>query len=231
MTSWNHLPPPLKDWDSLSTQSFRITCSAAWDQQAWSPWRSKKQSWFSPNCPAALLGGGQHICMLLSRHVQTDWQFLGILQKTKIGLPGVYPCKHSSVVAPGWKRVLEKLGTEWGYPFGSKGRGELATQEYQFIVAVVYGCCLPAGGVGQDRDKCCWGRACLPLSAAVWPFISLLPLQIISNFFFFQLYLTLLVIYSEHDFQPHQNPSTFILIFKLSLIHSCSSAFLYAAAS
>lgn len=125
MTSWNCLPPPLKDWNCLSTQSFRITCSAAWDQQAWSPWRSKKQGWFSPNCLAALLGGGQHICILLSRHIQTDWQFLCILQKIKSDPPRVCPCKHTSVFAPGWKRLLEKL--DWmRISFWEQKKGEIS---------------------------------------------------------------------------------------------------------
>lgn len=93
----------------------------------------KQLSWFSPNCLATFLGGGQHICMLLSRHTLTDWQFLCILQKINSDPPGICPCKHASVFAPGWKRVLQKLGTEWGYPFGRKGREKLAPKNTSLL--------------------------------------------------------------------------------------------------
>jgi len=54
---------------------------------------------------------------------------------------------------------LGQLGTDSGYPLGIRGRGKLASQEYQFIVVVVYACCPPTSEVEQNSDECWWRKA------------------------------------------------------------------------
>lgn len=101
MASWNSLPPPLKGQSLHSEFQKNLFCCMG--PTSLKPLKKQETGLVWSKLSFSFIRRRAANFALLSRCIQTDWQFLYILQKIKGDPPGVCPCRHASVFAPGWK--------------------------------------------------------------------------------------------------------------------------------